>query len=262
MHLLRRTIGLVAVAAAVALAPARVSLVAQEQHPGEYAPADVENGARLYGTQCATCHAATGDGVAGINLRRGSFRRVVSDDDMRRVIANGVPGTGMPKFDFTAVEQQGVVAYIRAGLDVGGHAVKIGDASRGRTVFETKGSCGSCHRVAGSGSRKGPDLTDIGTMRSASMLQQSLLDPTGFLLPINRPIRVVTKDGKTINGRRLNEDTYTVQLTDDTGRLVSLTKADLKEYHVLTASPMPSVRDALNSEDVADLVAYLLSLKG
>ena len=31
--------------------------------------------------------------------------------------------------------------------------------------------------------------------------------------PINRPVRVVTKDGTTINGRRLNEDTYSLQTT-------------------------------------------------
>ncbi len=94
------------------------------------------------------------------------------------------------------------------------------------------------------------------------MLQQSIVEPTGFMLPINRPIRAVTKDGKTINGRRLNEDTYTVQLIDDGGRLLSLTKADLKDYQVLTTSPMPSFRDKLTPDEIADVVAYLLSLKG
>ena len=53
------------------------------------------------------------------------------------------------------------------------------------------------------------------------------------MMPINRPVRVVTRDGKVINGRRLNEDTYTVQLIDDQERLVSLIKADLREYTIL-----------------------------
>ena len=65
-----------------------------------------------------------------------------------------------------------------------------------------------------------------------------------------------------INGRRLNEDTYTVQLIDDQEKLVSLIKADLREYTILTASPMPSYRDRLTPDELTDVVAYLLSLKG
>ena len=82
------------------------------------------------------------------------------------------------------------------------------------------------------------------------------------MFPINRPVRAVTRDGKVINGRRLNEDTYTVQLVDDQERLVSLVKHDLREYTILTVSPMPSYRYTLTDAELADVVAYLLSLKG
>jgi hypothetical protein len=82
------------------------------------------------------------------------------------------------------------------------------------------------------------------------------------MMPINRPVRIVTRDGRTIRGRRLNEDTYTVQLIDDQERLVSLVKADLREYTILTVSPMPSYKDKLTPDELADVVAYLLSLKG
>ena len=64
------------------------------------------------------------------------------------------------------------------------------------------------------------------------------------------------------NGRRLNEDTYTVQMMDEQGRLVSLAKADLREFTILLESPMPAYQGKLTSGEVADLVAYLLSLKG
>jgi len=69
-------------------------------------------------------------------------------------------------------------------------------------------------------------------------------------------------DGTVINGRRLNEDTYTVQLIDDQERLLSLVKADLREYTISTTSPMPSYKDTLSADELADLLAYLLSLKG
>src|SRR5262245_36363869 len=222
MKLVHR-LGPVCVFAAI-LALAAFGALAQEQHPGEYSPTEIENGARLYTAQCVTCHAATGDGVGGVDLRRGTFRRASSDEDIRRVIAAGVPGTGMPKFDFSAAEQNGLVAYIRSGFSVKGRAVKIGDLTRGKTLYETKGACGACHRVAGSGTRKGPDLTDIGSLRTPSMLQQTLEDPTAYLLPINRPVRATTKDGKVVTGRRLNEDTYSVQILDESGRLLTFLK--------------------------------------
>jgi mono/diheme cytochrome c family protein len=82
------------------------------------------------------------------------------------------------------------------------------------------------------------------------------------MMPINRPVRAVTKDGKVINGRRLNEDTYSVQLIDDQEHLLSLTKADLREYAIVTTSPMPSFKDTLSAGELADVVSYLLSLKG
>jgi mono/diheme cytochrome c family protein len=82
------------------------------------------------------------------------------------------------------------------------------------------------------------------------------------MMPINRPVHAVTRDGRVINGRRLNEDTYTVQILDDRERLVSLVKADLREFTVSTASPMPSFRETLKPDELSDVLAYLLSLKG
>jgi mono/diheme cytochrome c family protein len=82
------------------------------------------------------------------------------------------------------------------------------------------------------------------------------------MMPINRPVRVVTKDGTIINGRRLNEDTYSLQIIDDRERLHSLVKADVREYTISKTSPMPSYKGTLSDEEIADVLAYLLSLKG
>src|SRR6202040_3819170 len=114
--------------------------------------------------------------------------------------------------------------------------------------------CARCHRGDVQGSRVAPDLSDIGAVRSAGSLQRSLTDPTSQMMPINRPVRPVTADGRGVNGRRRNEDTYTVQLLDDQERLVSLVKADLSEYTILKTSPMPSYKDTLNPAELADLV--------
>ena len=249
------------IGAIVALLASSLPLVAQE-HAGQYPQSDVENGFRLYGAHCSTCHGADGDSVAGVNLRRGQFRRATSDADLTRIINTGIPGTAMPPSRFVSADLAGLVAYIRSMRDFDTRAVALGDAARGEALFAGKGGCASCHRVNGNGSRVAPDLSDIGAIRAPDSLQQSVLDPNTFVLPINRYVRAVTRDGRVINGRRLNEDTYTVQLIDEQERLVSLDKAGLREYAVLTTSSMPSYKDKLTSEEVSDLVAYLHTLKG
>jgi putative heme-binding domain-containing protein len=107
-----------------------------------------------------------------------------------------------------------------------------------------------------------PDLSEIGASRLPADLRKSLLDPTAAMRPGNRSVRAVTRDGQVIAGRRLNEDTYSVQLIDSEERLVSLLKANLREYAVLTVSPMPSFRGRLTPQELADMLAYLLTLKG
>jgi putative heme-binding domain-containing protein len=248
-----------AAAALLVTVVVRVPLLAQD-HPGQSSQDAIDAGSRVYNAQCAQCHGPNGDTVSGVDLRRGLFRRASSDDDLARVIVAGVPGAGMPPFALQPAEVTAVIAFIRAGFDRTS-PVRIGDAERGRGVFDGKGACGSCHRLDGRGPRAAPDLSDIGLARTPASLQRSLLDPSSGMMPINRPVRIVTQDGRTLTGRRLNEDTYTVQLFTDTEQLISLAKSDIRSYEVSTTSTMPSYANRLTADEVADLIAYLLTLK-
>lgn len=255
-------------AALILLAVASRYLTAQNpqlpgpDHAGQYPQADIAYGSQVYAAQCATCHGATGDAVGGVNLRTGPLRRAATDQELTRLLSTGIPGAGMTPFKFTPAEQAGIVAYIRSMNSLEPGSVKLGDVARGRAIFDGKGACLTCHAVGARGSLVAPDLTDIGTSRAASAIERHLLTPSAQMMPINRPVRMVTSDGKVINGRRLNEDTYTVQLMDTQGQLVSLAKTDLREFQVSTTSTMPSYADKLSSQELSDLMAYLLSLKG
>lgn len=250
------------IAVALCVLAGGLGVLRAQVHLGQYAEADIVYGSAIYAAQCSQCHGPTGDLVGGVNLRGGDLRRAPTDDALRVLLTTGIPGTAMPAFKFDSSESTAIVSYIRNMRDFDAKSVRIGNASHGQTIFEGKGTCGTCHRVNGIGARKGPNLSQIGSVRPASLIEQSLIDPTGSMLPVNRSVRAVTKDGRTITGRRLNEDTYTVQLIDSQERLVSLTKADLREYAVIKTSPMPSFKDTLTAEERADVLAYLLSLKG
>jgi len=230
-------------------------------HESQYSDADIAYGATLYTSKCVTCHGTQGDAIGGVNLRSGTFRNAVIDRDLERFIRAGSPA-GMPPFTLDNADMAGIIAYLRNMNAIDAASVKIGDAARGRAIFEGKGACTTCHRIGVTGSRVGPNLSDIGAARSAGSLQRSLVDPTSQMMPINRPVRAVTKDGTIVNGRRLNEDTYSVQIIDDRERFHSLLKADLREYIISKTSPMPSYKRTLSDEEIADVVAYLLSMKG
>jgi putative heme-binding domain-containing protein len=248
--------------AALVLCCLAVEQAAAQEHAGQYSQAEIELGSRLYGANCALCHGANGESVPSVDLRSGKFRKAVSDEDLARLITTGVPGTAMPPHKFQNAELIGIVAYVRNMRSASAGVVLAGDSGRGKVIFEGTGLCRNCHRVGAQGSRVAPDLSEIGMIRSADALLRSLSDPTANMRPINRPVHAVTKDGKVINGRRLNEDTWSVQLIDAQERLVSLTKADLREYSVLPTSLMPSYKDKLRAQELADVVAYLLTLKG
>ena len=222
---------------------------------------DLELGQRFFLARCAVCHGPDGNSVQGVDLGRGKFRRVLSDDDIVQIIKTGIPNTAMPPIDISTRKAKFVVAYLRSMASTQTTSGS-GNAVRGKVLFEGKGGCLSCHRIKDKGSRVGPDLTDIGTMRRSLELERSLLEPNAEVLPENRFVRVVTGDGAAITGRLLNHDAFTVQLIDSKEQLLSFEKSSLKEFRFLDESPMPSYRGKLSPEELADLISYLVSLKG
>jgi cytochrome c oxidase cbb3-type subunit 3 len=228
-----------------------------------YSPGDVADGRQLFLANCSACHGPEGDAIPGVDLGHGKFRRASSDEDLMKIILKGIEGTAMPPNNFTNFQASTIVAYLRDLAESSSRsALPAGDAAQGKAIFEGKGGCLACHRVKGNGSRLGPELTDIGALRRAVELERSIVDPDAEVLPQNRYFRVVTKDGTTITGRLLNQDAFTVQLFDPNERLLSFSKSDLKEFVFVVKSAMPSYQGKLSPKELADLVSYLVSLKG
>jgi putative heme-binding domain-containing protein len=237
-------------------------LLQAQQMEQDYKQFQIDRGATLYSSNCGECH-TDGTGVPGVNLRTGQFPRGSSDADIISAISNGIANTMMPPHDFSGPDLTALLAYIRSLAQDHSDPVQLGDPQRGEALFEGAGGCLNCHRVGAKGARTALNLSDTGTLHPPSFLERALLDPNSTLPlePENRLVRAVTTGGKVINGRRLNEDTYTVQLIDEHENLVSLEKSDLRSLTILQQSPMPSLKGKFSGDQISDLVAYLASLK-
>ena len=214
----------------------------------------------MFRSHCARCHGLKGEGGIGPSLAAGIFYHGNSDRDLVQNISNGIPGTAMPGTFFDQIQVSQIVAYVRSlsGSPTGG--VPPGNPERGKAIFDEKG-CRTCHLLRGEGGNSGPDLSMIGSQRSAPFIRESIVDPDKAVAPNYRLATIVLKDGNTFSGFVMNEDTYAVQLLDLSKGLRSVPKEGLKTYMVDSHSSMPSYKDQLSSDHLDDLVSYLCSLK-
>ena len=223
---------------------------------------DIENGARAYQGSCAACHGPDGNLIAGVDFGRGVLRRSYTDDEIVRIIVDGIPDTPMPPSPATSEAQAlQIVAYLRSLPETATDAGVGGDAARGREIVRSSSDCMTCHRIDGAGSALGPDLSRIGLDRRAAELVRALVDPNAEVQPNQRTYRVTPRRGEPVTGRLLNHDTFTVQLFDTQGQLRSFDKAELRDFGIVD-SPMLSYRDKLSPQALADVVSYLVSLRG
>lgn len=256
---MRRAVPRVVFAAVVVLYLASSSAGQVPAPPGLAGPPP-PNGEQLYNQNCVECHGPDGDTIADVDIGHGRFRRATTDPELIGIVLRGIPGTGMPPHSFSEAQAAAVVAFLRAKASRA--ASSAGNAANGRSIFAGKGNCASCHRVDGLGARLAPDLSDIGRLRHSTDLERSIVEPDALIIPSSRFVRLVTRDGATTTGRLLNQDIFTVQVLDSKEQLRSLQRADLRELTFIDKSPMPSYRDKLSRQELADLVSYLVSLKG
>lgn len=223
---------------------------------------DIARGKKLYMGGCTYCHGPTGDGGKGADLSRRELPRAKTDGDLVRIIEDGIPGTEMPgAWHMTRREITQTAAFVRTLSKVDSRAPIVGDASRGNTVYTRQG-CANCHTTSEGGGYMGPDLTIIGSRRSAAYLRESIVAPEASLAGAFVYVTVTMPDGRKIAGELLSEDTFTALVRDLAGNNHAIPKDKAKEIlKDPKKSPMPSYKSKLSPAELDDLVAYLASLK-
>jgi len=227
---------------------------------------DLADGERLFRVHCARCHGMAGEGGEGSNLVRSRLKHAADDQALIDLLSNGIPGTGMPAM-WTLDENQRtrVAAYVRSLGRLEPEEMP-GDPVRGGKIYSETGGCPACHIVSGAGNGIGPELTTIGDQRGLDYLRASLTVPAdsqpqtgGFKDYLTVRLRT---DDKSVEGVRVNEDAFTIQVRDVSGAIHSFRKDELQSFEkVFGHSLMPGYGTVLSGEDLDDVVSYLMSLK-
>lgn len=136
-----------------------------------------------------------------------------------------------------------------------------GNPAAGKLIFDGPGNCLSCHRVGASGSIVGPNLSNIGAQLTPDRLRQWLLNPPQKTAPQSLLYEIVTRSGKTIRGKLLNQDPFSLQMLDSSGELVAFPRSQVRAAHFVEPPSMPTYQGKLAHARIDDLVAYLASLR-
>ena len=220
--------------------------------------ADLSEGKRSFERHCALCHGMDGKGGRGPGLNRARLVHAPDDAALKSVISDGISPEMPPGWFFSEQDVANVAAFVRSLSKIPSDPLP-GDPGRGAAVY-SKNGCARCHILAGEGLGFGPELTDVGERRSPSYIRQALLKPSANLPEDFLFVKAVSSSGQTIEGIRLNEDTFSIQIKDAAGHFYSVRKSELKDLQKLRGqTPMPPYDGMLDVAALDDLVSYLAS---
>jgi putative heme-binding domain-containing protein len=229
-------------------------------HPAIGNPAAIAAGAKTFAAGCAVCHGPDGQGGRGPRLHGGqAMWHTLDEKETFQLIRTGagmMPGSSLP--DDRVWE---LVAYVKNLRDPAAESTLPGDAKAGASIFWSKAGCGSCHSVAGEGGKLGPDLSNIGAIRSIPGLREAIVDPDADGAFGYRSTTVVMKDGRQVRGVLRNFTNYSMQIQDKDGKLFLVDVRDVQDWSRGEGSPMPrDYSKKLSKTEIDDLIAYLGSL--
>lgn len=145
-------------------------------------PGDAEQGEQIYSRRCVLCHGDEGDGLGPAAERlnppprdftAGAYKfkttgfddMVPNDEDIYRMIRDGMPGSAMPEWGDVLSEQEiwDLIAYVKtfAGYDEEepGEQVEYGEQiasspesiAKGKLLYHDQDRCSECHGQDGKG---------------------------------------------------------------------------------------------------------------
>jgi putative heme-binding domain-containing protein len=153
---------------------------------------------------------------------------------------------------------------------------KLGSNPRPRTILALKGNvdrgeklfwspalnCSSCHKIGDRGKPVGPDLSNIGKLRSREDLLESILEPSRRIEPKYASYTVHTADGRAMTGVLVKRDAKEVVLRDAQNQDIVVAADNVETLQPSRTSLMPDGQFvSLTAQEAADLLEYLATRK-
>jgi putative membrane-bound dehydrogenase-like protein len=134
-----------------------------------------------------------------------------------------------------------------------------GNAANGKTLSAL---CMACHQIGAAGGQIGPNLSGAGAMGLEAVLR-NILTPNAAMEPGYRIYRVEMKNGDLIDAFFVSEDKQAIVIRQPGFPDRRLDQKDIRSTKFIRRSLMPEgLLDALPDQSTADLLAYLMTLKG
>jgi len=219
-------------------------------------------GQQIFASACASCHGLDGrGGERAPNIAQAVAVQRLSDQELTRIVTEGVSGTGMPAFhSLGSVGISAVVKYLRVLQGRGAPSVVPGVATRGQTLFFGRAGCSSCHMVGGQGGFLASDLSGYGKSHNLDEIRQAIVKPGGDSAQHAKNAVVTTQDGSRLEGIVRNEDNFSIQLQSKDGTYHFIDKAETKNVEYDPTPVMPTNYDTtLSRDDMNDIVSYLVT---
>jgi PQQ-dependent dehydrogenase (methanol/ethanol family) len=224
--------------------------------------AQVIEGKKIFAQSCAGCHGADTygtDRAPGLSGNRRVRARTV--EQLRNLVAHGVPASGMPAFNFPPAQLDAIALFVHSLNAAASETPVPGNPETGKQIFfGSSEKCASCHMVNGRGSDTGPDLSTVGREMTVEEIEAVLLQPEAHITPGYELVTVSLKNGSKVEGFARGETNFDLQLQDSKGQLRLLHSDEIESVRKREGSLMPAWKGG--PDQLQDLTAYLCSLTG
>jgi putative membrane-bound dehydrogenase-like protein len=186
--------------------------------------------------------------------------RLVPEDVIDRLRSHELPQVArlvalhFPDTRGSKAELEQKIARFKSTLSAGG-----GTPLAGKELFYGKVACASCHTVFDKGGHIGPDLTSYDRRNLDNMLL-AIVNPSAEIREGFEDYIITTKDGRTLDGFKVEEDGKVFILRGTDGQNNVIPVEQIKTRRVSPKSLMPEgLLDGLTEEELRDLFAFLAS---
>ena len=118
--------------------------------------------------------------------------------------------------------------------------------------------CLTCHKLYGEGAEVGPDLTGVGRSTLDALLA-NVIDPNQIVGKGYENTEVETKDGRTLNGRIVEDTDTRLKLLSAGPKEEVIAKSDITHLRTSELSVMPEGLEQMPAADFRNLIWYILN---